>query len=185
MPASGEEVKAASLFWNGDYYLNADATEDRFNEVAGNYRIVHLSTHGVADSRSGDYSYLAFAEQKDSLENEFLYVRDLYNIQLNADLVTLSACETAAGELQRGEGIISLARAFAYAGAKSILTTLWVADDSATRDLMKVFYQQLKNGEAKDRALQKAKQELLGNGRFAHPFFWAGFVPVGDMQALD
>ncbi|MEZ4955459.1 MAG: CHAT domain-containing tetratricopeptide repeat protein [Saprospiraceae bacterium] len=185
LPASGEEVKAASLFWNGDYYLNADATEDRFNEVAGNYRIVHLSTHGVADSRSGDYSYLAFAEQKDSLENEFLYVRDLYNTQLNADLVTLSACETAAGELQRGEGIISLARAFAYAGAKSIVTTLWVADDSATKDLMKVFYQQLKNGEAKDASLQSAKLGLLKNRGYSHPFFWAGFVPVGDMQALD
>ncbi|MEZ4955450.1 MAG: CHAT domain-containing protein [Saprospiraceae bacterium] len=184
LPASGEEVKAASLFWDGDYYLNSDATEDRFNEVAGNYRIVHLSTHGVADSRSGDYSYLAFAEQKDSIENELLYVRDLYNIQLNADLVTLSACETAAGELQRGEGIISLARAFAYAGAKSIVTTLWVADDNATKDLMKVFYQQLKKGDAKDSALQKAKLKLLEDRRHAHPFFWTGFVPVGDMSTM-
>lgn len=184
LPASGEEVKAASLFWDGDYYLNSDATEDRFNEVVGNYRIVHLSTHGVADSRSGDYSYLAFAEQKDSIENELLYVRDLYNIQLNADLVTLSACETAAGELQRGEGIISLARAFAYAGAKSIVTTLWVADDAATKDLMKVFYQYLKNGDPKDEALQTAKLRLQESGNFAHPFFWAGFVPVGDMSSL-
>ena len=184
LPASGEEVKTASLFWDGDYYLNTDATEERFHEVAGNYRIVHLSTHGVADSRSGDYSYLAFAEQKDSIENEFLYVRDLYNTQLNADLVTLSACETAAGELQRGEGIISLARAFAYAGAKSIVTTLWLANDAATRDLMKSFYQQLQNGQTKDVALQKAKLDLLKNRAYAHPFFWAGFVLVGYMRAL-
>ncbi len=138
----------------------------------------------------GDYSYLAFAEVKDSIENELLYVRDLYNLQLNADLVVLSACETAQGELQRGEGIISLARAFAYAGAKSIVTTLWVVDDAASKDLMKEFYLQLRKGKAKkntkDAALQAAKLKLV-DGKDAvrkHPFFWAGFIAVGDMSAI-
>ncbi|MBK8565991.1 MAG: CHAT domain-containing protein [Saprospiraceae bacterium] len=186
LPASGEETATAAKLWRGDYFLNSDATEQRFNEVAGDYRIVHLSTHGIADARVGDYSYLAFAEQKDSIENEFLYVRDLYNTQLNADLVVLSACETAQGELQRGEGIISLARAFAYAGAKSIVTTLWTVDDSASKDLTKEFYLQLKKGKTKDAALQAAKLKLV-NGKDAkrqHPFFWAGFIGVGDMSAV-
>ncbi len=186
LPASGEETASAAKLWKGDYFLNSDATEQRFNDVAGDYRIVHLSTHGIADSRVGDYSYLAFAEQKDSIENEFLYVRDLYNTQLNADLVVLSACETAQGELQRGEGIISLARAFAYAGAKSIVTTLWTVDDSASKDLTKEFYLQLKKGKTKDAALQAAKLKLV-NGKDAkrqHPFFWAGFIGVGDMSAM-
>ena len=184
---SGEEAATAAKLWGGDYYLNSDATEDRFNEVAGDYRIVHLSTHGIADARVGDYSYLAFAEQKDSIENEFLYVRDLYNTQLNADLVVLSACETAAGELQRGEGIISLARAFAYAGAKSILTTLWVVDDAASKDLTKEFYVQLKKGKAKDEALRLAKRKHLkvNDNTRKHPFFWAAMIGVGDMTALD
>ena len=190
LEASGEETATAAKLWKGDYYLNADATEQRFNEVAGDYRIVHLSTHGIADARVGDYSYLAFAEVKDSIENELLYVRDLYNLQLNADLVVLSACETAQGELQRGEGIISLARAFAYAGAKSIVTTLWVVDDAASKDLMKEFYLQLRKGKAKkntkDAALQAAKLKLV-DGKDAvrkHPFFWAGFIAVGDMSAI-
>ena len=187
LPNSGEEVLAASKLWDGDYYLNADATEDQFNKIAGDYRIVHLSTHGIADPRVGDYSYLAFAEQKDSIENEFLYVRDLYNTQLNADLVVLSACETAAGELQRGEGIISLARAFAYAGAKSILTTLWVVDDAATKDLTKRFYLMLKQGKTKDEALHLAKLNHLIENENArkHPFFWAAMIGVGDMSAME
>jgi len=185
LEASGKEVKIASKLWEGDYFLNKDATEDRFNHIAGDYRIVHLSTHGMADSRMGDYSYLAFAEVPDSIENEYLYVRDLYNLQLNADLVVLSACETAAGELKRGEGIISLARGFAYAGTKSIITTLWVADDYTTRDLMKTFYIQIRKGATKDKALQVAKQNIINNRRRGHPFFWASFVAVGDMSAMQ
>ncbi|HFA50998.1 MAG TPA: CHAT domain-containing protein [Bacteroidetes bacterium] len=187
LPDSGEEVFAASKIWNGDYFINSDATEGQFNQVAGGYRIVHLSTHGIADPRVGDYSYLAFAEQRDSIENEYLYVRDLYNLQLNADLVVLSACETAVGELQRGEGIISLARAFAYAGAKSILTTLWVVDDAASKDLTKEFYLQLKQGKKKDEALRLAKMKLMKVNKNSrkHPFFWAAMIPVGDMSAVD
>ncbi len=186
LPHSGEEVLAASKIWNGDHLLNKAATEDQFNALVSNYRIVHLSTHGVADSRVGDYSYLAFAEQKDNIENEYLYVRDLYNVHLNADLVVLSACETATGELQRGEGIISLARAFAYAGAKSILTTLWVVDDAATKDLTKAFYLQLRKGNPKDLALQKAKLQVLNgaDNKRKHPFFWAAMIGVGDMSEL-
>jgi tetratricopeptide (TPR) repeat protein/CHAT domain-containing protein len=113
LPSSGIEAGTVSKMYKGDYFVNSDATEQKFYDVASDYRMVHLSTHGVADARQGDYSYLSFAEQKDSIENEFLFVRDIYNTQLNADLVFLSACETAQGELQRGEGIISLARAFA------------------------------------------------------------------------
>lgn len=186
LPSSGEEAKIASKLWDGDYYIDQEATEEKFNEEAGDYRIVHLSTHGVADSRVGDYSYLAFSEQKDSIENEYLYVRDLYNTELNADLVVLSACETGTGELQRGEGIISLARAFAYAGAKSILTTLWVVDDTSTKELTKVFYIQLRKGDPKDLALQKAKLQILKgkDNRRKHPFFWAAMIGVGDMSAV-
>ena len=186
LPNSGEEVITISQLWNGDYYIDQDATEERFNQIAGDYRILHLSTHGIADSRVGDYSYLAFSEVKDSIENELLYVRDLYNLQLNADLVVLSACETGIGELQRGEGMVSLARAFSYAGAKSIVSSLWVVKDVATKHLMQRFHRQLKLGSGKDRALQEAKLQYIKDfpGEMSHPYFWAGFVGIGDMGAL-
>jgi CHAT domain-containing protein/lipopolysaccharide biosynthesis regulator YciM len=183
LPSSGIEAGTVSKMWKGDYFIDKDATEQRFYDVAGDYRMVHLSTHGVADARQGDYSYLAFAEQKDSIENEFLYVRDIYNTQLNADLVFLSACETAQGELQRGEGIISLARAFAYAGAKSIFTTLWQVDDTATKDISIDFYKNLKKGFPKDVALRQAKLRHIKSAKSAqkHPFFWAAMIGIGDM----
>jgi len=184
LPSSGIEAGTVSKLYKGDYFVNSDATEQKFYNVAGDYRIVHLSTHGVADARQGDYSYLAFAEQKDSIENEFLYVRDIYNTQLNADLVFLSACETAQGELQRGEGIISLARAFAYAGAKSIITTLWQVDDAANKDISIDFYKNLKKGFTKDVALRQAKLRHIKSARSAqkHPFFWAAMIGIGDME---
>ncbi|MEL7220645.1 MAG: CHAT domain-containing tetratricopeptide repeat protein [Bacteroidota bacterium] len=187
LPNSGVEAAEVAGIWSGDYWLGKDATEDRFVEVAADYRILHLSTHGQADSRSGDYSFLVFAELADSLENELLYVRDLYNLQINADLVVLSACETAIGELQKGEGIISLNRAFAYAGAKSIVTTLWVADDNATKTLMIDFHQFLEVGQPKEEALRQAKLRYLQTqvGRMSHPFFWSGFIAAGDMRPLD
>jgi len=186
LPSSGEEVKSASALWKGDYYINTDATEQKFYDVAGDYKIVHLSTHGVADTRQRDYSYLTFSEIKDSIENEYLYVRDIYNTQLNADLVVLSACETAQGELQRGEGIISLARAFAYAGVKSIITTLWVVDDKATKDIMRDFYIELKKGKTKANSLRNAKLKYLQTAKKPnrHPFFWGSFIPLGDMQEI-
>ncbi len=186
LPYSGEEVVTAGKLWRGDYLINSDATRERFMHTAENYRILHLSTHGVADNRLGEYAYLAFAEVPDSLENELLYVRDLYGLTLNADLVALSACETGVGKLHQGEGIISLARAFAYAGAKSLVTTLWVSDDFSTKELMKEFYLYLRKGASKDEALNLAKLHYLKKfgGEAAHPFYWAGFMPVGDMNPL-
>ncbi len=108
----------------GDTMSGKKAVLPRFLEEAAGYQVVHLSTHGKANDREGDFSYLAFSEIKDSVENEKLYVRDLYTMDLNADMVVLSACETGLGELKRGEGIIGMTRGFTYAGAKSIITTL-------------------------------------------------------------
>lgn len=183
---SGEEVAAASKIMNGDIYAGKSATEEQFASTSNQYRILHLATHARADNRVGDYAYLAFTEIKDSVENELLYVKDLYNLQLNADMVVLSACETGIGKLQRGEGIISLARAFAYAGAKSIVSTLWEVNDKSTSELMKLFYKELKKGKTKDEALRLARLSYLNKTtvRGAHPFFWAAFIPVGDMSKI-
>ena len=183
---SGPEVAAASELMHGEIVAGPAATEERFMSTASDYRILHLATHGRADNRVGDYAFLAFSELKDSIENELLYVKDLYNLELNADLVVLSACETGIGKLQRGEGIISLARAFAYAGAKSIVTTLWEVNDKSTSELMRYFYRELQLGKNKDEALRLARQRYFDKAapRGLHPFFWAAFVPVGDMRPV-
>ncbi|MFK7932416.1 MAG: tetratricopeptide repeat protein [Saprospiraceae bacterium] len=189
LPHSGAEVHGIQQLMGGRVLQQAAATEESFIKNASRYRILHLSTHGKANDKAGDYSFLAFTEQKDSIENELLYVRDLYNLQLNADMVVLSACETGIGELQRGEGIISLARGFTYAGAKSIITSLWSVEDESTKDLMLLFYQNLKKGMTKDAALRKAKLAFINdknrNHAQVHPFYWSGFVGIGDMGKLN
>ncbi len=188
LPASGEEVAAVAKIWNGKPFYGADASTALFQQLAPRYRILHLSTHGRADDRRGDYAYLAFGTPGDKGAFDKLYARGLYNITLNADMVFLSACETGIGKLQRGEGIVSLARAFAYAGAKSIVTTLWKVNDEKARDLAIAFYAQLRAGKRKDEALRLAKLSYLekqkGRGPGAHPFFWAGFIGIGDMSSL-
>ena len=146
-----------------------------------------LSTHGKADDRLGDFAFIGFGARKLGFF-EKLYARELYDFSLNADMVVLSACETGLGVLERGEGIISMSRAFAYAGAKSIFTTLWQVDDKNTKDLIVSFYQKMEEGENKSVALQKAKLDYLdcqeGKGERMHPFFWAGFVGIGDMNPI-
>lgn len=180
------EVDSLQHLLGGQIYTGADATKARFVQEAGRYRILHPALHGNADDRSGDYSFLAFYEDPDhGVEHDRLYVREVYNLALNADLVTLSACQTNIGELRRGEGIIGLTRAFAYAGAKSIVGSLWNAHDKNTMLFMVDFYRRLKSGARKDAALAGAKRTFIGYGdERAHPFFWAAFVGVGDMRAI-
>jgi len=190
LSASGGEVYAVANLLAGSALYGPDASLDAFRQRAPQHRILHLSTHGKADDRLGDYAYLALGVPGDTTSFEKLYARDLYGIGLNADLVVLSACETATGKLRRGEGIVSLARAFSFAGAKSLVTTLWKVDDTATKDLMTGFYRHLRDGKTKDTALRQAKLDFLENNRAVdggaklHPFFWAGFVAIGDMHAL-
>jgi CHAT domain-containing protein len=187
LPYSGEEVYRAAKIMGGQVVVGAEATEAAFVERAGQARVLHLATHGQANDRLGDYCFLVFGGgDKAAKQQPLLYARDIYNLQLNADLVTLSACETGIGELKGGEGIISLARAFAYAGAKSIVTSLWSVSDAKTKDLMLDFYKNIHKKAPKDEALRQAKLEFLkrNKGLAAHPFYWAGFVGIGDMGAL-
>jgi len=180
---SGEEVLRIARAYKGKALLGADATKTTFIEQATDYRYLHLSTHGVADDRVGDYAYLTFAHPDNQTQFEKLYVRDIYNLSLNADLVVLSACQTGIGKLQRGEGFISLSRAFAYAGAKSIVTTLWSVNDEKTKDFMLGFYRHLKEKPAAE-ALWEARREFLSKhkGEAAHPYYWAAFIGIGDMR---
>ncbi|MFZ2899853.1 MAG: tetratricopeptide repeat protein [Saprospiraceae bacterium] len=187
LPSSGEEVAAISKNWKrGIAFYGTDASVEKFRELASRCRIIHLSTHGRADDRLGDYAYLAFSRPGEPDAFDKLYARDLYNLSLNADMVVLSACESGIGKLRKGEGIVSLARAFAYAGASSIFTTLWKVSDESTKELCIRFYRHLKAGKPKDEALRQAKLDYLkqnkGKGEASHPFFWAGMIGIGDMR---
>ena len=179
---SGEEARAAIESLGGDAYLGTLATRQIFLAHAAQYRYLLLSTHAQLDARNSDYSFLAFASKRGAADS--LFLRELYGQPLNAEMVVLSACQTAIGAYAKGEGVVSLARAFSYAGAKSIVTTLWKIDDAATSDIMRHFFKKLGNNSLdKKTALRQAKLLFLHEqlGQAGHPFFWAGVIGIGDM----
>ena len=179
-----ENIQA--LLGSGTVFKDGEATEDQFKQIASDYQIIHFATHGMANSKDPDFSLLAFTEVPDDKENEFLYVSDLYNLELQADMVVLSACETALGKNFKGEGIMSLARGFSYAGAKSIFTTLWSVNDHSTYNIIKGFYYYLQQGMDKDEALQQSKLDYISraNNFTAHPFLWSPYILVGDTNSI-
>ena len=181
------EAEAIATTWGGTAWTQEAASLINFKEQANQYQLLHLATHAILDDRDATFSYLTFAPSTDSLANNKLFIRDLYNLSLPAKMVVLSACETGVGPLKRGEGLLSLSKGFAYAGAKSIFSSLWSVNDRVSNQLMTAFYTHLKDGEAKDVALRQAKLDYLNqsNHRQSHPFFWAAFIPVGDMQPIQ
>ena len=132
-------------------------------------------------------SKLVFAASEDTTEDQDLHAWEIYNLQLAADLVVLSACETGTGKLVRGEGLMSLAQAFHYANCPSVVTSLWPVDDDATAILMEYFYKALSEGLPKDQALQQAKLQYLEQSDPAgrHPFYWSSFVLLGDQEPIS
>jgi CHAT domain-containing protein len=191
---SSEEVDAAKSSFGGLSFIGPEATKQKLLEEAGKASILHLSTHGIVqDSNSLYASYLALYPGKNAPADENrLYLREIYNIPLSGtEMVVLSACRTARGELRQSEGIISLARAFAYAGARSIIPTLWSVEEKSTKEIIVDFYKYLAAGQPKDHALWKAKRDYLsrlqaqpGADTYAHPFWWAGIIAVGNMRSV-
>ena len=184
LPASKQEVQTIG----GRIYLESAATKEVFLSMASRSGIIHLATHAKADSRQPLNSYISFyPKATDSLSAYRLYTAELYNLHLDSvKLVVLSACETGGGQLLRGEGVMSLARAFAYAGCSNIAMTLWRAEDQATAQVTTRMYDYLKEGYDKDEALSKAKQDYLRQAPAGRriPYFWANMVLVGDDKPL-
>jgi CHAT domain-containing protein len=147
-------------------------------------RIIHFATHGMMDTRHPEMSGLVLSmfNKRGEYQDEYLRLSDIYSLKLSADLVVLSSCESALGKDLGSEGIIGLPRAFLYAGARSVIASLWKVDDEATVPLMKTFYSRLQLGEDPARALQGAQLDLLKNARLSDPYYWAGFVLEGDYQ---
>ncbi len=181
-----QEILAIKRYLPGAVLQASEATESRFKSDAAKYGILHLATHAIVDDVNPMNSKLLFTASGDSIDDGDLHVWELYNMNLNAQMAVLSACNTGYGKLQRGEGVLSLGRAFSYAGCPSIVMSLWPAQDQSTAQIMDNFYRNLANGETKDYALKLAKQQYLQQTEdlFTHPFYWAGFVVQGDTQPL-
>jgi CHAT domain-containing protein/tetratricopeptide (TPR) repeat protein len=181
-----QEVNEISEFMRGVSLRGADALEREFKNRANQYSVIHLAMHALIDDERPMYSRLAFTLSSDTTEDGFLNAYELYNMELPAEMVVLSACETGFGKLERGEGIMSLAHAFTFAGCPSIVMSHWLADDKATATLMEYFYGNLAAGLPKDEALQKAKMDFLKQADEVrqNPAFWASFVVLGDTQPL-
>ncbi|MEM1440515.1 MAG: CHAT domain-containing tetratricopeptide repeat protein [Pseudomonadota bacterium] len=153
----------------------------RSPDVAG-ARILHIATHGFADDEIPARSGLALSmiDANGKPTTGFVGLRDIYGLQLDAELVVLSACETALGQDLAGEGLLGLTRGFMFAGARRVVATLWRVEDRATAELMTVFYSELFQGTAPTRALLVAKQTLRSDRRYKHPYYWSGFTLQGD-----
>jgi CHAT domain-containing protein len=149
------------------------------------YRIIHFATHGVLNSEHPELSGLVFSlfDRQGQPQDGFVGLIDIYNLELNADLVVLSACNTALGKQILQEGLVGLTRGFIYAGADQVLASLWNVDDEATAELMKKFYEGLlKNGQTPAQALRSAQMWMRSQKTWSSPYYWSGFVLQGDWQ---
>jgi len=181
-----KEADNIANFFKATIFRNNEASINRFRTEVNSYNLLHFATHASANDEYPDYSYLAFS--RDSTNSNLLYVKDIYNYQFNADMATLSACQTGIGKLQKGEGMLSLARAFNYAGVPSIVTTLWKINDQSTSDIMHNFYENLSEGLNKKEALRQAKIKYLATNAddpfLQHPYYWSGIVINGNTLPL-
>ena len=185
LPEAEQEVKALGRLYGvsrSKVYIGADAREDRVKSEASRARILHFATHGVLNNASPMYSHLALAEGGAG-EDGLLEAWELMQLDLQADLAVLSACETARGRVGAGEGMIGFSWAMFIAGVPSIVVTQWKVESAGTRDLMVNFHRGLLSPKStKTEALRQAALKLLKNPETSHPFYWGGFVLVGDGQ---
>ena len=186
MPLKYNQLEAeniASIFKESKMYLAQDATHKSFSSIVGEAPFIHIATHAFGPGEGEPEGRIIF----DQTESDFsVNISDIYNSRLHTDMVVMSACETAVGEYIPGEGVMSFARAFTAAGSKSVVASLWSVNDRSTAEIMTSFYQYLKSGVDKDEALRLSKLDYLENADpgYKHPFYWAGFVAIGDMSPL-
>jgi CHAT domain-containing protein len=188
LPQTREEVEEIGKIVGRDavILLGKDATETAFKkQPLDQFRVLHLAVHGFADTQYPERSSLVLGTDPKSGDDGLLQVREIVRLRLNAELTTLSACDTGVGKLQGQEGVSNLVEAFLVAGSKSVVASLWSADDTFASALMDRFYQRLGEGEDTSSALRSAKLDLLTKyGGQVSPFYWAAFVAVGETSTL-
>jgi CHAT domain-containing protein len=184
LPQTREEVLSVSHIVGNDgvVLLGPNATETAFkSEPLSDFKIIHIAAHGFSDTQFPERSGLVLGVDPNSRDDGLLQVREIIRLHFNADLVTLSACNTGVGKLQGEEGITNLVEAFLVSGAKAVVASLWSADDIYTSALMEKFYTHIAEGQDKAAALRHAKIDLLAKyGRQVPPYYWGAFILVGD-----
>ncbi len=187
LPGTVDELTNITALFGNDSL----ATQSRIRKTANekfvksdelsDYKYIHIATHGVVNSETPELSRLYLSADAQDANDDILYSGEIYNLDLDADLVVLSACETGLGKVSKGEGIIGLSRALLYAGADNLIVSLWKVSDKSTAVLMVDFYDALLNSQSEDfsEALYQAKLKMIQNGSFAHPFFWSPFILIG------
>jgi CHAT domain-containing protein len=190
LPLGGiiKEVQSIKETVPSRVFLNEEATEANFKKYAPDYNVLHLAMHTIMKDENPLHSLLAFTnvENADSTEDNKLYAYEIYNLKLNAQMAVLSSCSSGFGKMHKGEGMMSLARGFFYAGCPSIVMTLWQVSDKSSSDLMTSFYKYLKKGKSKQEAMRLSKIDYLeaADDLTSNPYFWSGFVVVGDNSPI-
>jgi len=195
LPFSPREITQSAekldQFPNKTFFLNQESTESNFRNIAGNARILHLATHSTVDDENPLFSALYLFGSKNELEddeepavenNGIVHAYELFDMNLNADLVFLSSCESGTGGYLRGAGILGFSRAFSYAGAKSLSINLWPIRDQTASEISMNFYESLNTGEDKANSLRAAKLSYLNNNN-SDPYLWGSFVIYGDISS--
>jgi CHAT domain-containing protein len=182
LPASAQEIAHIP----GRAFIGTLATKQQFLANINQYPVVHLATHAIADTGNSTGSFIAFYPNSQQSANDALYLEELYGLQMDATrLLIISACETGHGVLVNSEGVLSLTRGFAYAGCKSIVNSLWKADDEATAAILQQFHVYLQKGYTKSKALRQAKLDYLHSHALNKtPEYWAHLILTGDTQPL-
>ena len=182
LPDAAAEVRAIERFYapGSSVYVGADASEARVKAEAGRHRVLHFAAHGILNDASPLYSQLVLArpgpvEGDDGL----LEAWEIMEMDLPADLAVLSACETGRGRVSQGEGLVGLSWAFSVAGCPTTIVSQWKVDSRSTSRLMRRFHRDLADGRPTADALRRAALAVKADPRYAHPFYWAGFVVVG------
>ncbi len=188
LPFALNEVENLHSEFGGKVYSGADADKSRFMETAPSYDILHLAMHTLINDSMPMYSKLVFSQSAANEENDvFLNTSEIYKMNLRASMVTLSACNTGRGVLKKGEGIMSLARGFVFAGVPSVVMTLWEVQDETGLEIMQMYYKYLSDGYKKDKAMQMAKIEVLNSSNMikSHPNYWSAYIITGDTAELN
>ena len=178
--ATDEEVEKIGTIVDGKIFAGKEATKNNFLSHNKNYSIMHLAMHARIDHKNPMFSKLEFSDGD-------LTSSEIYFSDSKANLVVLSACNTGFGKLEKGEGVMSLARAFHFSGVPAVIMSLWKVPDKETRKIMVYFYEFLEKGISKSEALQKAKIKYLETTKdeaLKHPYYWSGFVLNGNTVAL-